>query len=714
MPDLDASIESRAELESQSDASEFPSNTFAGLHTLSPCTLAFIDESVEKRYVHHKRSHAQFKRGIWISRWCFIAAHEVLRYTLAEGPSAAQMVLGAAFVVAAAGLRVAEGLKLVDEVSLRYQIWVLGLCLLRTIDFGLASDMDSFVRGVDYAADTTLFVLVFGLATFPGILLVVLMRAVQLAACVHGHAYGDVAPAAGVMIIFACGLTLAARVQERGERVAFAHHLRYDALHSVDLRGLQNPFSAPNLAAWIHTYVRGPDDAAVGVNDGGRGSNEHKASFDANLSSRRVTTKSTLRRESAFFGPVSASREPSSPRLTKRFGVLERWELDHERLRIVAKIGAGSAGHVWRGEYLGATVAIKQLYSSFLDPTNLSEFSREVTLLHQLKHPHVLTFFGIARRDVYVYIVTEFCPYALDVILRAPARDSAADDGAQLRGGGAQAMPRLSVLHRLKIAREVALALDYLHTERVLHRDLKPGNILLNQDLSTRVSDFGVSQRGSSQSQTLVGTPAYAAPELIRQSIDEAALALDGGFEVMSKIDVYAFGVVLAAMFAPNGDPYHYWRREHPRKSTEALEKGLMRAVADDGLRPVVPAALPAELRPLMRACWAHEPLDRPRFAALKLALAGHLVSKNALAETTPTMLPIGPEAQEDEPRLPPHEVEPLAAHPTDLVEPRAVWLAPRPPLPPRAALTDDVHVRIVHRRPPGIPPGAGVPPGVA
>jgi hypothetical protein len=69
MPGFDASIERTSELESQSDASEFPSNTFAGLHTLSPCTLAFVDESVEKRYVHHKRSHAQFKRGIWISRW---------------------------------------------------------------------------------------------------------------------------------------------------------------------------------------------------------------------------------------------------------------------------------------------------------------------------------------------------------------------------------------------------------------------------------------------------------------------------------------------------------------------------------------------------------------------------------------------------------------------------------------------------------------------
>ena len=62
-------------------------------------------------------------------------------------------------------------------------------------------------------------------------------------------------------------------------------------------------------------------------------------------------------------------------------------------------------------------VAIKQLYSSFIDPHDLAEFSREVTLLHRLKHPHVLTFYGISRREMYCFIVTEFCPYALDAVL---------------------------------------------------------------------------------------------------------------------------------------------------------------------------------------------------------------------------------------------------------------------------------------------------------
>ena len=137
-----------------------------------------------------------------------------------------------------------------------------------------------------------------------------------------------------------------------------------------------------------------------------------------------------------------------------------------------------------------------------------------------------------------------------------------------------RALPRLSVAHRAKIAYEVSLALEYLHAENVLHRDLKPGNILLNRDCQARVSDFGVSQRGSSNAQTLVGTPAYAAPELILEHASP-------GFDLSSKIDVFAFGVVLAAMFAPNGDPYHYWRRENPTKSSEqALMRNVTRRVS--------------------------------------------------------------------------------------------------------------------------------------
>ncbi|KAH8094440.1 hypothetical protein JL720_4442 [Aureococcus anophagefferens] len=110
----------------------------------------------------------------------------------------------------------------------------------------------------------------------------------------------------------------------------------------------------------------------------------------------------------------------------------------------------GAAGQVYEGEFLGA-VAIKQLFSSFIDPSDLDEFSREVTLLHKLKHPTCSR--SASRRDVYCFIVTEHCPYALDALLRGEAP-------AARRGTGRAARPpRLSVNDRSLILFQVALAL---------------------------------------------------------------------------------------------------------------------------------------------------------------------------------------------------------------------------------------------------------------
>ena len=164
-------------------------------------------------------------------------------------------------------------------------------------------------------------------------------------------------------------------------------------------------------------------------------------------------------------------------------------------------------------------------FRSFIDPSNLDEFSREVTLLHKLKHPHVLTFYGISRRDVYCFIVTEYCPYALDAILSG---GRVADDVLRGANGKPRQTPRLTVAARTTILYQVALALQYLHAERVLHHDLKPGNILLDRDFTAKVSDFGLAQlvadtedvvsKGPTKAPRRMSagaTAVYAAPEML-------------------------------------------------------------------------------------------------------------------------------------------------------------------------------------------------------
>jgi len=325
------------------------------------------------------------------------------------------------------------------------------------------------------------------------------------------------------------------------------------------------------------------------------------------------------------------------------------WQIDYERLRVVAKIGAGAAGQVYQGEFLGARVAIKQLFSSFIDPSNLDEFSREVTLLHKLKHPHVLTFYGISRRDVYCFIVTEYCPYALDALLSG-ARN--ADDVV----AKTTSRPRLTTAARKTILLQVSLALQYLHAERVLHHDLKPGNILLDRDFTAKVSDFGLSQlvgdgEASAPRRMSAGaTACYAAPELLL-----SAGGLKGGaagiitarssFEQMTKLDVFAFAIVTAATFSQNGDPYHFYLTPGCG-SAGARDAAIADAVADANLRPEVPAALPREIRHVMEACWAVDPSDRPPFHDISHSLRDVCVAQSILAKTTRHRLPLGPEAR--------------------------------------------------------------------
>ena len=106
----------------------------------------------------------------------------------------------------------------------------------------------------------------------------------------------------------------------------------------------------------------------------------------------------------------------------RRFATLQSWQIDYERLRVVAKIGAVLPVSVHTASSW-ALVAISSSFSSFIDPSNLDEFRAEVTLLHKLKHPHDPTrSLGISRRDVYCFIVTEYCPYALDAILSGGGR----------------------------------------------------------------------------------------------------------------------------------------------------------------------------------------------------------------------------------------------------------------------------------------------------
>ena len=178
----------------------------------------------------------------------------------------------------------------------------------------------------------------------------------------------------------------------------------------------------------------------------------------------------------------------------------------------------------------GRHVAVKVLHPQIAAAVGPDRFLREIQVAARLRHPHILPLFDSGEAAGLLFYVM---PYVAGESLRE-----------RLRRGGA-----LPEADALRIAREVADALDYAHREGVIHRDIKPDNILLD-DRHALIMDFGiaraVTQGDASETLTstglLIGTPAYMSPEQVSEDA-----ALDG------RSDIYALGCVLYEMLT--GEP---------------------------------------------------------------------------------------------------------------------------------------------------------------
>jgi serine/threonine protein kinase len=199
--------------------------------------------------------------------------------------------------------------------------------------------------------------------------------------------------------------------------------------------------------------------------------------------------------------------------------------------RIIAPLGEGGMAAVFKAYQAGVDryVALKILPRYFAsDPQFVGRFEQEAKVLANLLHPYILPVHDYGEANGYTYIVMPFV-----------------ESGtlADLLKGGPLLLPQMR-----RIISQVGDALDYAHSRGVIHRDVKPSNVLIDQRGNCLLTDFGIAKmvQGSihfTRTGGIVGTPAYMSPEQIQ------------GEELDGRSDVYSLGIMLYEM-ATGRPPY--------------------------------------------------------------------------------------------------------------------------------------------------------------
>jgi len=188
-------------------------------------------------------------------------------------------------------------------------------------------------------------------------------------------------------------------------------------------------------------------------------------------------------------------------------------------------------------------------------------------------------------------------------------------------------LPHFTVLTTLRHALDIAKGLKSLHEVSVVHRDLKPDNLLLDEEFRPKLIDFGISRERAKDKTSMttdcVGTWAYMAPEQFHNRVNE-------------KVDVYALGVTIWEM----------WTRQRPWQDLIVCSPWqLVITVGHNGERPPIPHSCPHDLRILMEDCWQTDPRQRPAVAEVIERLEGMIertqkmpLARSASCESIPVL----------------------------------------------------------------------------
>ncbi|XP_074582288.1 putative serine/threonine-protein kinase SIS8 [Curcuma longa] len=260
------------------------------------------------------------------------------------------------------------------------------------------------------------------------------------------------------------------------------------------------------------------------------------------------------------------------------------FEIAWEDIILGERIGLGSFGEVYHGDWHGTEVAVKRFLHQDISSDALEEFISEVRIMKRLRHPNVVLFMGAVTCVPNLSIVTEFLHRgSLFRLIHRPNN-------------------QLDERRRLRMALDIARGMNYLHncTPIIVHRDLKSPNLLVDKNWVVKVCDFGLSRIKHNtflSSRSTAGTAEWMAPEVLRNEPSD------------EKCDVFSFGVILWELCTLQQP----WEGMNPMQVVGAIGFQDRRLDIPDDMDPIIAG--------IIRKCWQINPKMRPSFAEIMAAL---------------------------------------------------------------------------------------------
>ncbi|XP_072015340.1 tyrosine-protein kinase Yes-like [Amphiura filiformis] len=267
----------------------------------------------------------------------------------------------------------------------------------------------------------------------------------------------------------------------------------------------------------------------------------------------------------------------------------DAWEIPRESLSFDNKLGAGQFGEVWKGTWNGKTpVAIKTLKPGTMTP---SAFLAEATIMKKLRHKNLVQLYAVCSDREPIYIVTELMTNgSLLDFLRA-------GEGSKFK------LPQL-----VDIAAQIACGMAMLERENFIHRDLAARNILIGEEFSAKVADFGLSRLLENED---IYSPKSVNKFPIKWTAPEAALY--DRFSIKS--DVWSYAILLVEITTLGRVPYPGMTNQ------EVLTQVQI------GYRMPCPEGCPDSMYDMMKKCWHQDPQSRPTFEFLHSFMDDYFVA---------------------------------------------------------------------------------------